>query len=184
MGALCPSQNGQSNGSAGLGIGQCVVVVAQVVAAAGGYNVEVVVAARPAFAGGHASAKEGVVGVIHLVRAEHGLQATLVEGLVVRHQGQSLDERLYLPPHGGEDGGLRCVGGAEAVHAAAPVVVVFGLGLDERVKPVGYLSAAHHHDAHGAHRRALVVGRFKVYGCEVLHVSFPFMLVVDESLPA
>ena len=43
--ALCPSQNGQSNGSAGLGIGQCVVVVAQVVAAAGGYNVEVVVAA-------------------------------------------------------------------------------------------------------------------------------------------
>ena len=57
-------------------------------------------------AGGSAGAKELIVRVIHLVAAEHSLQAALIEGAVVSHQRQALDERCYLLPDVRENGSI------------------------------------------------------------------------------
>ena len=45
---------------------------------------------------------EIIVGVVHLIDPEHGLEAAFVETGVVRNQRESLDERLYLFPDIGE----------------------------------------------------------------------------------
>ena len=82
------SEQGDGNVGTGLGIGQCVVVIAQVKSAIGGNGVEFVVGQllEQPFRG-LACAVKPVVGVIHLVTAKNRLQATLVKGLVVRYQG-------------------------------------------------------------------------------------------------
>ena len=82
------------------------MVVFQVISAAGGDDVEVVMSSWPTLARCYAGAMELIIGIIHLIDTEDGLQTTLVEGLVVRHQWQSFDERLYLPPHFGEYRGI------------------------------------------------------------------------------
>ena len=57
---------------------------------------------------------------------------------------------LYQLPNFGED---RCILGiisTKAMHLAAPVVVVFWFGLDERVELVHNLTTPHYDDAHRA----------------------------------
>ena len=119
--------------------------------------------------GSLAGAIEIIVRVIHLIAAEDGFQATLVKRLVVGNQRQTLDEWFNLCPHVGEDG---CVVGilvTQAVDALAPVVVVVGFGLDERVERVGHPAVTHHDHTHRAHAGALAVGRLKVYCCKISH---------------
>ena len=77
---------------AGFGVGQGVMVVAQVEAAVGGDGVQLVVGQmgqEPA--GSLQGVEKHVVGVGHLIGAEHCLEARLVEAAVVRHQRQPLD---------------------------------------------------------------------------------------------
>ena len=57
---------------------------------------------------------------------------------------------LYLSPDLGEDGSIFGIISTEAMHLAAPVVVVFWFGLDEGVELIHYLAAPHHYYAHGA----------------------------------
>ena len=56
-----------------------------------------------------ASDTEGVikliVGIVHLIATEGCLEATLVEGLVVCHEGQSFNQWLYLRPYFREEWG-------------------------------------------------------------------------------
>ena len=59
------------------------MVVLQVVAATLGDDVQVVAAEWPQVLGADEGAIEGIVGVVHLVHAEHRLEAVLVERLVV-----------------------------------------------------------------------------------------------------
>ena len=157
---------------ASLCVGEGVVVMLQVVAAGGGNGVELVVGQMgEAATGGDASAVELVVGVVHLVATEDGFQATLVEGFVVGHEGQTLDERFYLRPYFGEDGSLLGVLAGETVHLTAPVVIVVRFGLDEGVEGIDNLAIPYDDNAHGADARPLVVGCLKVYCCKVLHIS-------------
>ena len=125
MESFC-SQNLQSYRRASLGIGQGVVMVLQVVAAAGGYDVEVVMAAWPDFARSDAGAIEFIIRIIHLIDAEDGLQAVLVEGFVMSHKRQAalavhavdafdavlLEQGFHLFPHEREDGRVFGVLGA------------------------------------------------------------------------
>ena len=46
-----------------------------------------------------------IVGVVHLIATEGSLEATLVEGLVVCHKGQSFNKWFYLSPHFREEWG-------------------------------------------------------------------------------
>ena len=116
---------------AGFGIGQSVMMVLQVISAACGYYVKRVAPLGPAAARRYAGAVELVVGIVHLIDAEHGLLAAFVKRLVVGHQGQTLYQRLYLPPHFRKNRGAGGVGGAKSVNLAAPIAVVLGFWLYE-----------------------------------------------------
>lgn len=86
---------------------------------------------------------ELVVRIIHLIDAKDGFQAGFIEGAVVGNKGQTFDERLDLCPDLREDGGFFSVLATKAVDTGAPVVVVVGLGLDERVEGIYYLPTSH-----------------------------------------
>lgn len=101
-----PLQQFQCDGGAGFGIGQGVMMVHEVIAAGGCHCLQLVVwETMPEVpAGGGEGVLEFVVGVVHLIYAERGLQATLVEAGVVCHQGKALDEWGNFLPHIGEHG--------------------------------------------------------------------------------
>ena len=148
------------NRRASLGIGQGVVMVLQVVAAAGSDDVEIVMAARPDFARSDAGAIELIIGIIHLINAEDGFQTVLVEGFVMSHKRQAalavhavdafdavlLEQGFHLFPHEREDGRILGVFGAKPMHLSTPVVVIFWLGLDEGIKSIDNLSVANDDD--------------------------------------
>ena len=101
-------------------------MVLQVVAATGGDDVEIMMAARPDFARSDASAIKLVIGIIHLIDAEDGFQTTFIEGFVVCHKRQAaltvhavdafdavlLEQGFHLFPHEREDGRVFGVFGA------------------------------------------------------------------------
>ena len=86
------------------------------------------------------------------------------------HERQSLNERLDLRPHFGEDGGIVGVSMTEAVHALAPIYIVIGFRLDERVERVGDDAVANNYHAHTAHAAGVLVGGFEVDGGKIIHV--------------
>ena len=132
-------------------------------------------------AGGPAGAEERIVGVVHLIDAEHGLEAALVEGTVVRHERQPFDQWLDLSPHDGEYGRVVGVLVREAVHALAEPCVVVGFGMDERVERVGDDTAAHHHHTHAANAAALPVGGLEVYGGKVGHKMMAAIIFMRQK---
>ena len=147
------------------------VVILQIIAAAGSNDVEIMAALRPTLARCHTGAIEHVVGIVHLIDTEDGFQAALIEGLVVGHKGKIGNLGLYLLPYLGKDGSILGIISTQAVHLTAPVVVIIWLWLDERVEPVSNLTVTHDDDANSADRRPFVVGCFKVYCSKVLHLT-------------
>ena len=166
------------DGSTGFSIGQGMVVVLKVVATASCDEIEGVRAFGPHLSGAREGAIERVVGVVHLIAAEYGFQATFVEGFVVRHEGQALYAGRNLGPYLGEEWRALRVDGCETMHLRAEVVVNFGFGFDERIELVHFNAISINDNAHATHARALVVGRFEINSCEVFHtvvvVILPF----------
>ena len=167
-----PSQNLHRNPCTRLRVGQRVVVVGHRAAAGLDDGVQLVVGeeATEMTARGPAGAKELVIRIVHLIDAEHGFEAALVKGAVVRHEGQSGDERLDLSPHDGKYGRVVGVLMRKSVHLLTEPGVVVGFGMDERVERVGDDATAHHHHAHAADAAALPVGGLEVYGGKVGHL--------------
>ena len=126
------SQNFHSYKGAGLGIGQCVMVVLKAVAAGLGHSMELVVGQVTQFAaGGVKGIVETIIRVIHLIDTEHGLKAAFIKRAVVGYKRKSLYERFYLRPDLGENRRIISIGTAQSVNPLAPVVVVVGLRLDK-----------------------------------------------------
>lgn len=157
----------ERDGGTGLSIGQGVMMVLEPVAAALGYDVEGVGTTRPHSARLLQGAEKWIFGIVHLIATEHRAQATLVEGLVVSHERQSRNLRFNQFPDLGKDGGCGRVFHGEAVNAAAPVGVIFGFGLYQRVERVGNLSFSDDDQPHGAHTGALAVGGFEIYSGKI-----------------
>ena len=154
-----------------LRIGKRMVVMLQMIATGLGDGLQLVVGQQGhQTTGGDARAMELIVGIVHLIAAEHSLQTVLVEGLVVGHQRQTVDQRLYLSPHVREERCILRVVDRQTMHPSAPVCVVVGLGLYQRVERVHDLAVSHDHHSHGAHAGALVVGRLEVYRSKVSHI--------------
>ena len=126
------SQNFHSYKGAGLGIGQCVMVVLKAVAAGLGHSMELVVGQVTQFAaGGVKGIVETIIRVIHLIDTEHGLKAAFIKRAVVGYKRKSLYERFYLRPDLGENRRIISIGTAQSVNPLAPGVVVVGLRLDK-----------------------------------------------------
>ena len=166
------------DGSTGFGIGQGMVVVLKVVATASCDEIEGVRAFGPHLSGAREGAIERIIGVVHLIAAEHGFQATFVEGFVVRHERQPLYAGRNLGPYLGEEWRVLRVDLRETMHLRAEVVINFGFGFDERIELVHLNAISINDNAHATHARALVVGRFEINSCEVFHtvvvVILPF----------
>ena len=79
------------------------MMILQVISAAGGNDVEIVMSFRPTFARCHTCTVKLIVGIIHLIDTKDGFQTTLIESFVMCHQWQSLDEWLNLLPYLGKD---------------------------------------------------------------------------------
>ena len=146
------------------------MVSGQVVAAARRDDVESVASFGPHLARRDARAVKIVVGVVHPIDTEDGFQAALVKRLVVRHQRQPLNERLYPFPYVRENGGRIGICLTQSVNIAAPVGVILRLGLDERVESFYRLASAHDNHTDRTHRRPVVVGGLKIYRCEIFHI--------------
>lgn len=144
------SQNFYRNSGTSLSVGQCMMVVFEMVATGLGDGVELVVREELAemTAGGPAGAEELIIRVIHLVAAEYGLQAALVEWTVVGHQRQALDERRYLLPHVRENRSVFGILLPQSVHAGVPIIIVVRLWLNQRIEAVDKLAVADDDDAH------------------------------------
>ena len=159
------------------------MMLCQVIATAGYYNVKRMTTFGPDLARGDASAVEVVVGIVHLIDAEDGFQAALVERLVMCHKRKPRYLRLNLLPYFGEDRRTVCIRSAKTMHLTAPVVVILWLWLDERVETIHHLTSSNNNHANSAYRRTLIIGGFKIYSCKIFHcckVIFYLFYVSNE----
>ena len=99
-------------------------------------------------AGGAKGVVELVVRIIHLITTEYCLQAAFIEGSIMSHKGQALNQRLYLRPHFWKDGSIICILTAEAVNLRTPVVIVVWFRLNEGVEGIYNLSVPDNNYAH------------------------------------
>ena len=75
------------NPGTSFGIGKCMVMILQIVSAESRNGIQPMVGCIGEDASGsHAGAVELIVGVVHTIEAEDGLQTRFVECLVVRHK--------------------------------------------------------------------------------------------------
>ena len=171
FGLEADSEEAEGDGGAGFGVGEGVVVVEEVVAAGGGDGGEPVVREPVAEEAprGREGVAEHIVGIVHPVHAEDGLQAAFVKTAVVRHQRQPFDQGLDPGPYIREHGRVLRVFGAKPMDLPAEPHIVFGFGVDEAVERVHDLSAADDDHADAAHAGGAVVGGFEVDGGEVKH---------------
>ena len=116
-----------------------------------------------------------IVGIVHLIAAENGLQTALIERLVVCNQRQSGYLWLNLPPHIGEHRCRHRVLQTQPMNLRTPVTVVFGLRLDERIKRIRLPPVTINDHAHTANARAFTVGSLKVDCCKILHLPAFFV---------
>ena len=119
--------------------------------------------------GSHTGAVEFVVGIVHLVTAEHGLQTTFVESFVMGDEGQALNQRFHLFPYFWEDWGFLSILTTETMNLAAPIVIVVGFWLYQRIELVHNLAVTHDYHTNGADAGSLVVGRLEIDCCKVPH---------------
>ncbi len=148
------------------------MVLCQVVSAAEGYCLQLMVGQVPAECktGSAEGAMERVTGVFHAIGLEGGFQASFVKRAVVGHQGQTFNQGYDFAPHLRERGGMGRILKGHPVNLRVPVIIVIGIGAYQTVMPDGYFPVADYHEAYAANAGALPVGGFKVYGGKVFHV--------------
>ena len=156
---------------AGLCVSKGVMVVHEVISAGCGDGLELMVRkpAAEVTSGSREGVVELVVGIVHLIDTEHGLEASFVETGVVRNEGEALDERFNLLPDVRE---YRCIFGVlrpKSVYLLADPLVVLGLRVDETVEGIHNLPVTHYHHSDGAYTGGLLVCRLEVYRCKISH---------------
>ena len=93
----------------------------------------------------------------------------LVDVLVVRHQGQALEQLGYFAPYLFEGGCIVGVFIVKPVDFGMPVVVVVRSRPDKGVELVHNLAVLDNDNAHTANGTVPVICRFEVDGYKILH---------------
>ena len=126
------------------------MVVRQVVTTGSSNGLQLVIREVAELATGDAKGiVELIVGIVHLIDAEHRFQTSFVKRFVVGNKWQALDKRLYLCPHLREHRSIVGVGTAKAMHSATPIIIIVGLWLNKGIEGIHYLPVPHNDDAHG-----------------------------------
>ena len=122
-------QQPHRNNRARLRVCQRVVMIREIIPAGGGDGLELVVGegAAEGAAGGGEGVVEAVVWVVHAIDFEDRFQAAFVEAGVVRHEGETVDERGDLGPYRREGRCIFRVLGAETMDTHAEPLVVLRL---------------------------------------------------------
>ena len=147
------------------------MVVHEVISAGCGDGLELMVRkpAAEVTSGSREGVVELVVGIVHLIDTEHGLEASFVETGVVRNEGEALDERFNLLPDVWE---YRCIFSilrSKTVYLPAEPLVVLRFGMDETVERVHNLPVTHYHHSDGAYTGGLLVRRLEINSCKISH---------------
>ena len=160
---------GENNG---IRVGEGVVVVEEVEAAGGGDGFEPMVRkdAAEAAVRGRERVEEDIIGIVHPIGAEDRLQAAFVEPGVVRHERQTLDQRLNPLPYIREHRSILRVLGPEAVDSPAKPLIILRFRMDEAVECVHNLPVPDDDHPDAAHAGGLFVGCLEVYGRKVKHI--------------
>ena len=128
---------------------------------------------------------ELVVGIIHLIDTEYGFQTAFIKRLIMGHEWQTFYQRFYLRPYIREYGGIVCIFVTKTMHLRTPIVIIVRLWLDERVERIHNLTIANNNNSNRANAAALIVSRFKIYSCKVLHCfSSLYLFHILFILPA
>ena len=153
--ATVPSVSQQSHGYGGtcLGVGEGMVVAAEVKSAIFCHCLQLIIGQQTPQACPRRAARavECVSGIVHLVRLEDSLQTALVERRVMSHEGQALYAWGYLTPHVGEWQRILNVKHREAVDTCCPVCEEVRAWVDEAVEGIGYLAVPDYYDANAAY---------------------------------
>ena len=128
------------------------MMILQVISAASGNDVKIVMSFRPAFARCHTGTVKLIVGIVHLIDTKDSFEAALIKCFVVSHQRQSLYEWLNLLPYLGKDWCIVGVFSTKVMNLRASVVIILWLRLDEGIELIHYLTTPHYHYANRAHR--------------------------------
>ena len=89
--------------------------------------------------------------VVHPIDPEDSLQASFVETGVVRHEGESFDERCNLLPDIWEHGCVIGILGSKSVHLLAEPLVVLRFWMYETVERILDFSVTDYHHPDGAY---------------------------------
>ncbi len=119
----------------------------------------------------NACAVKLVIRIIHLVTTEDSLQATLIECLIMGHEGKALYQWFYLFPYFWEHWSLFSILTSEAMHLSTPIIIVIWLWLDQRIESIYDFTITHNHYSNRANTGSLVVSCLEVYCCKVSHLS-------------
>ena len=115
---------------------------------------------------------ELVIGVIHAVHSEYGLEASFIEFGVVGDKGKSFDQRLYLVPYFREQRSVLGIIRTDTMDSHAEPLVVFGLRMYEAVVRIHDLSSTDYDDPDTAYAAGLLVRRLEIYCRKISHVRF------------
>jgi len=154
-----------------LRVGQGMVVIREVISASGGDGLELVVREPISIIPSRCRQRvvEYIVRIVHLIDAEHLLEATFIKRAVVGDQWQSLDARFNLFPYEGEDRSVLRVFRSQTMDLAAEPLVVLRFRMDQAVETIHDFSLTHHYDANAAGAAGTLVGRLEIYRCEISH---------------
>ena len=162
-------------------ISKCVMMVFQLITTGGSYGLKLVVFQVREYAPRNAQCVvELIIWIVHLIYAKNSLQTTFVKRLVMSNEWQVLYQRLYLSPYFWKNWCIVSIFMAETMYLAAPVVIIVGLGLYERVERIYYLTITNNDYSNGTNRRTLVIGCFEIYCCKVFHL-FVLLVFVPHS---
>ena len=99
------------------------------------------------------------------------------------HKRQAFYQRLNLRPNFGEHRGVISIFMTGPMYLTAPEVIIVRLGLDEGVERIYYLTITHNDYSNGTNRRTLIVSRFKIYCCKILHIiNSTFYSIASRAL--
>ena len=61
------------------------------------------------------------------------------------HKGKAINQRLYLFPHLRKYRCIFCVLTSQTMHLAAPIIIIVGFWLNQRVELIHNLTITHYH---------------------------------------
>ena len=171
------SQQLDCNMSAGLGIGQGMMVIGQVITAGCGNCLQLMVrqTASEMVTGGRKCIIELILGIIHLIHPENLFQTSFIEPAVVSHKRKSFNLRGYLFPDTRKNRSIFSIFFRQPVDLLAEPLIVFRLRMYQTIERVHNLPVTDDNHSNAAHAGTALIGCLEINCCKILHTLHIFV---------